>query len=73
MDQHWIIIIIIIASAIFIKSSYPSILLIIGISTEPALFHVVCMPSLHVVLHLLQHLYLTMGGRHPATMSERLA
>ena len=77
MDQHWIIIIIIIASTIFIKSCYPSILLIIGSSTEPALFHAGCRPSLHVGLHLLQHLYLTqserptqhlhltMGGTHP--------
>ena len=36
-------------------------------------FHVGCRPSLHVGLHLLQHLYLTMGGTHPTTMSERLA
>ena len=37
---------------------------------KPTLFHVGCRPSLHVGLHLLQYLYLTMGGTHPASMSK---
>ena len=63
LDHHWIIIIT--AYAILIKWFYLSILLITGSSTEPTLFHAGCRPSLHVGLHLLQHLYLTMGGTHP--------
>ena len=62
---------IIIAFSISIKWCYISTLLVIGSSTEPSLFHVGCRPSLHVGLHLLQHLYLTMGGTHPASMSKR--
>ena len=38
---------------------YLFILLVTGISTEPALFHASCRPSLHV--GLLQHLYLTLS------------
>ena len=48
-----------------------SILLVTGSSIEPSLFHVGCRPSLHVGIHLLQHLYLTVGGTHPASMLER--
>ena len=68
--HHWIIIIIT-ASAILIKWCYLLILLVIGSSTEPSLFHASCRPSLHVGIHLLQHLYLAMGGTHPRTMLER--
>ena len=50
---------------------YLSILLIIWSSTEPTLFHAGCRPSLHVDIHLLQHLYLTMRGTHPTTLSKR--
>ena len=71
LDHHWIVIIT--ASTISINWCYLSILLLIGISTEPALFHAGCRPSLHVGLHLIQHLYLTMGGTHPTSMSERNA
>ena len=71
MDHHQSWIIIIIAPAILSKWCYLSILLVIGSSTEPSLFHVGCRPSLHVGLHLLQHLYLNMGGTHPAIISER--
>ena len=49
------------------------ILLVTGSSIELALFHAGCRPSLHVGLHLLQQLYLTMGGTHPTSMSERPA
>ena len=72
LDHYWIIIIIT-ASTISIKWCYLCILLIIGSSIKPTLFHVGCKPSLHVFLHLLQHLYLTMGGTHPSSMSERHA
>ena len=41
LDHHW---------------CYLMILLVIGISIDPALFHVSCMPSLHV--GIIQHLYL---------------
>ena len=72
--HHWIIII---APCISSKWCYLSILLVIGSSTELALFHDGYRPSLHVGIHLLQHLYLTqsektaqhlhltMGGTHP--------
>ena len=74
LDHHrHCIIIIITTSAISIKWCYLSILLITGSSIEPALFHAGYRPSLHVGLHLLQHLYLTMGGTHPTSMSERPA
>ena len=75
LDHDWIIIIT--ASAISIKWCYLSILLVIGSSIEPTLFHVGCRPSLHVGIHHLQHLYLTkskrpsqhlhltMWGKHP--------
>ena len=36
-------------------------------------FHAGCMPRLHVGIHLLRHLYMTMGGTHPTSMSERPA
>ena len=49
MDHYWIIIII--DSSISIKWCYLSILFVTGSSTEPALFHVGCRPSLHVGLH----------------------
>ena len=94
LDHHWIIIKsgssldhhqswIITAFTISINWCYLSILLIIGSSTKPTLFHVGCRPSLHVGHHLLQHLYmiqserlaqhlyLTMGGTYPRTMPER--
>ena len=71
LDCYWIIIIIN-ASAISIKWCYLFILLVTGSSIEPSLFHTSCRPSLHVAIHLLQHLYLTMGGTHLATMSEGL-
>ena len=48
------------------------ILLVTRSSTDPTLFHVGCRPNLHVGLHLLQQLYLTMEGTHPTSMSERL-
>ena len=70
LDHYWIIII---ASIILKKWFYLSILLIIGSSTEPSLFHASCRTILHVGLHLLQHLYLTMEGTHPRTISERPA
>ena len=70
LDHHWIIIIIT-TFAISINWCYLSILLVTGSSTEPALFHADCRPRIHVGIHLLQHLYLTMGGTHPTTMSER--
>ena len=70
LDHHQRWIVIITTSAISSKWCYLSILLVIGSSTEPALFHVGCRPNLHVGLHLLQHLYLTMGGTHPTTMSK---
>ena len=74
LDHHqsWIIIIII-APAIPRKWCYLSILLVIGSSIEPSLFHVGCRPSLQVGLHLLQYLYLTMRGTHQITMSEWLS
>ena len=50
LDHHW---------------CYIMILLIIGSSTEPALFHAGCRPSLHV--GLLQHLYLTCSSERPNT------
>ena len=62
MDHHWIIIIII-ASTISIKWCYLFIFLITEISTEPALFHVGCRPSLHV--GLIQCLYLTLSQNGP--------
>ena len=58
--HHWIIIIT--AAAILSKWCYLSNLLAIGSSSDLALFHAGCRPSLHVGLHLLQHLYPTMGG-----------
>ena len=61
IDHHWIIIIT--ASTILIKWCYLSILLIIGSSIEPALFHVGCRPSLHI--GLLQLLYLTLSHNGP--------
>ena len=42
---------------------YLLILLVIGSSTEPTLFHVGCRPSLHV--GLFQHLYLTLSQNVP--------
>ena len=64
MDHHLIwIIIIITASVISIKWCYLFILIIMGSSTELAIFHASCRPSLHVGLHLLQHLYLTQSER----------
>ena len=60
LHHHWIIIIIT-APAISSKWCYLSIVLVIGSSTEPTLFHAGCRPSLHVGLHLLQCLYPTMG------------
>ena len=51
MDHHWIIIIT--APAISSKWCYLSIILIIGIYTDPSLFHAGCRS---------QHLYSTMGG-----------
>ena len=68
LDHHWIIIIT--ASALSINWCYLSILLVIGSSTELALLHVGCRPSLHVGLHILQHLYLTMGGTHPTSILD---
>ena len=62
MDHHYHLIIIIIAPTVLIKWCYLSILLVIGSSTEPTLFHDGCKPSLHVGIHLLQCLYRTMGG-----------
>ena len=56
--QVWIIINIT-ASAISINWCYLSIILVIGSSTEAALFHAVCRPSLYV--GLLQCLYLTLS------------
>ena len=50
LDHHWIIIIT--ASTISINWCYLSILLVIGISTEPALFHVRCRAILDVSLLL---------------------
>ena len=86
MDHHSIIIIIT-ASAISIKWCYLFILPVTGSSIEPSIFHVGCRHSLHVGLHCLQHIYLTMeltmserpaqhlhltmGGTHPRTMLER--
>ena len=49
MDHHQIIIIT--ASAISVNYCYLSILLIIGSSTEPSLFHASCRPNIHVRLH----------------------
>ena len=71
LDHYWIIIIT--AYAISIKWCYLLILLVTGSYTEPTLFHVGFRPILHVGLHLLQHLYLTMGGTHPTSMLERPA
>ena len=51
LDHHQSWIIIIIVSSISLKWCYLSILLVIGSSTDPAFFHVGCMPSLHVGLH----------------------
>ena len=48
LDHHWIIIT---TSAIPNKWCYLSIILIIGSSTEPALFHAGCRHSLHVGIH----------------------
>ena len=59
LEHHWIIIV---ASTISIKWCYLFILLVIGSYTEPTLFHVGCRPSLQVGLHIIQHLYPTMGG-----------
>ena len=82
LDHHWIIIkfgssldlehhwIIIVASTISIKWCYIIILLIIRSSIELAIFHAGCRPRIQVGIHLLQHLYLTMRGTHPRTMSE---
>ena len=67
MDHHWIIIK---SFSISSKWCYLSIILVIGSSTEPSLFHADSRPSIHVGLHLLQHLYLTMRETHPRTMSE---
>ena len=68
--RHWIIIIIT-APDILRKWCYLSILLIIGSSTEPILFHDGCRPSLHVGIRLLLCLHMTMGGTNPLAMSER--
>ena len=59
LDHHQIIINII-ASAISNKWCYLSILLVTRSSTDPTLFHASCRPILHVGIHDLQHLYLTM-------------
>ena len=44
---------------------YLSILLVIGISIEPTLFHVVCRPTLHVGIH--QCLYMTLSQNGSAS------
>ena len=62
LDHNWIIIIIT-APDILRKWCYLSILLIIGSSIEPTLFHASCRPSLHV--GLFQHLYLTLSQNDP--------
>ena len=75
-NLYWIIIIT--SSAISTNWCYLSIILIIGSSTEPTLFHVSCRPSLHVGLHLLQCLYPKIGGltchhvgmAHPTLISD---
>ena len=46
------------------------ILLVTGSSTEPALFHAGCRPSLHVGIYLLWHLYLTTCQKGPPLTSD---
>ena len=58
LEHYWIITIT--ASAISIKWCYLSILLVIGSSIELTPFHASCRLSLHVGIHHIQHLYLTM-------------
>ena len=48
------------------------ILLVTGISTEPALFHAGCRPSHHVVLHLALTTDLLVRKAHPALTSNLL-
>ena len=63
MDHPSIQIISVGSSSLYHHGCYLMILLITGSSTEPALSHVGCRPSLHV--GLLQGLYLTLGHNGP--------
>ena len=63
LDHHSIWIITAGSSSLDHQGCYLMILVITGISTEPALFHVGCRPSLHV--GLLQRLYLTLSQNGP--------
>ena len=65
LDHQWIWIITAGSSLLDHHGCYLMILLVTGSSTEPALFHVGCRPSLHV--GLLQRLYLTssQNGTNP--------
>ena len=79
--HHWISIITGSGSSLDLDhpGCYLVILLVTGISTEPAIFYVGCRPSLHVgLLQFLyltlsqngQHSHLTMRGTHPTPCHE---
>ena len=61
--HHWIWIITTGSSSLDHHGCYLMILLVRGSSTEPALFHASCRPSLHV--GLIQRLYLTPSQNGP--------
>ena len=67
--RRWIIIIIT-TPDILSKWCYLSIVLVIGSSTKPSLFHAGCRPSLHVGIYLLWHLYLTTCQKGPPLTSD---
>ena len=79
-DHHWIIIIT--TSSISINWCYLKIILFIGSSTKPSLFHVGCRPSLHVglssalisdlLVRKAQYSHPSRLEPHPTTMMEDL-